>query len=205
MPFVSGMEREEETVEKTTWKIFLMILWSIFIQEYHLQNALDAQRRLGSAKIRAVPIPDLYEDPNSQSIYPANIELPKQLIHLQRRLNRQNTLVFFSINFLLALQLESDEPEYDMDKTDHEWFNTFARVSCPKLTHIEYETIIDNLENASTRTLISLDEARTLLPTVDDLHIKTVYEFWNERRTTVVCFFFHLNISLVFIRRRQKK
>jgi len=92
-----------------------------------------------------------------------------------------------------------------MDKTDHEWFNTFARVSCPKLTHIEYETIIDNLENASTRTLISLDEARTLLPTIDDLHIKTVYEFWNERRTTVVCFFFHLNISLVFIRRRQKK
>jgi hypothetical protein len=166
MPFVSGMEREEET-------------------EYHLQNALDAQRRLGSAKIRAVPIPDLYEDPNSQSIYPANIELPKQLIHLQRRLNRQNTLVFFSINFLLALQLESDEPDYDMDKTDHEWFNTFGRVSCPKLTHIEYEIIIDNLENASTRTLISLDEARTLLPTIDELHIKTVYEFWNERRTTV--------------------
>ncbi|CAF1552900.1 unnamed protein product, partial [Rotaria sordida] len=64
MPFVSGMEREEEA-------------------EYHLQNALDAQSRLGSAKIRAVPIPDLYEDRNSQSIYPANIVLPKQLIRLQ--------------------------------------------------------------------------------------------------------------------------
>ena len=34
--------------------------------------------------MRAVPIPDLYEDANSQSIYPANVELPKQLIHLQR-------------------------------------------------------------------------------------------------------------------------
>jgi hypothetical protein len=55
-----------------------------YFQEYHLQTALDAQQRLGSAKIRAVPIPDVYEDRNSQSIYPARIELPKQLIRLQR-------------------------------------------------------------------------------------------------------------------------
>jgi hypothetical protein len=92
-----------------------------------------------------------------------------------------------------------------MDKTDHEWFNTFARVSCPKLTHIEYETIIDNLENASTRTLISLDEARTLLPTIDDLHIKTVYEFWNERRTTVVCFYFSFEYLFGFHSTKTKK
>ncbi|CAF4814423.1 unnamed protein product, partial [Rotaria socialis] len=52
--------------------------------EYHLQNALDAQCRLGSAKMRAVPIPDLYEDQNSKSIYPNNNQLPKQLIRLQR-------------------------------------------------------------------------------------------------------------------------
>ncbi len=69
-----------------------------FIKEYHLQNALDAQRRLGSAKIRAVPIPDLYEDPNSQSIYPAKIQLPDQLIRLQRILNSKNILDrFFQI------------------------------------------------------------------------------------------------------------
>ncbi|CAF4107506.1 unnamed protein product [Rotaria magnacalcarata] len=147
MPFVSGMEREEES-------------------EYHLQNALDAQRRLGSAKIRAVPIPDLYEDPNSQSIYPANIQLPKQLIRLQ------------------PLQLESDEPEYDMDRADHEWFNEYGRVSCPNLTHLEYEIIIDKLENASTRTLISYDEARTLLSNIDEIYLKTVYDFWHKRRAT---------------------
>lgn len=64
------------------------------LQEYHLQNALDAQRRLGSAKMRAVPIPDLYEDVNSQSIYPATIELPKQLIHLQRILIRHRVFLF---------------------------------------------------------------------------------------------------------------
>ncbi|CAF3510723.1 unnamed protein product [Adineta steineri] len=147
MPFVSGMEREEES-------------------EYHLQNALDAQRRLGSAKIRAVPIPDVYEDPNSQSIYPSNIQLPKQLIRLQ------------------PLQLESDEPEYDMDKIDHDWFNNYGRISYPNLTHLEYETIVDKLENASTRTLISFDEAQILLPNIDNTHIKNVYNFWNERRTT---------------------
>ena len=86
MPFVSGMEREEESVKQKK-KTRKLKLFSI-LQEYHLQSALDAQRRLGSAKIRAVPIPDLYEDFNSQSIYPANIELPKQLIRLQRTYER---------------------------------------------------------------------------------------------------------------------
>jgi len=111
--------------------------------------------------------------------------------------------LFFSINFFLALQLESDEPEYDMDKIDHDWFNEFGRISCPKLTHLEYETIIDKLENASTRTLISLDEARTLLPNIDDLHIKTVYEFWNERRTTTRVYFLNL-FSFSFVEQRKK-
>ncbi|CAF2410941.1 unnamed protein product [Rotaria sp. Silwood2] len=152
MPFVSGMEREEEA-------------------EYHLQNALDAQCRLGSAKIRAVPVPDLYEDPHSQSIYPANVVLPKQLIRLQ------------------PLQLESDEPEYDMDEIDHNWFHKTVRSLCPDLTYLEYETIIDELENASTRTLVSLDEARALFASstpsiINDLHINTVYDFWYKRRTT---------------------
>jgi len=111
--------------------------------------------------------------------------------------------LFFSINFFLALQLESDEPEYDMDKIDHDWFNEFGRISCPKLTHLEYETIIDKLENASTRTLISFDEARTLLPNIDDLHIKTVYEFWNERRTTTRVYFLNL-FSFSFVEQRKK-
>ena len=58
------------------------------------------------------------------------------------------------------------------------------------------ETIIDKLENASTRTLVSLDEARTLFASssTNDLHIKTVYDFWHERRTIRVHF---LSISLI--------
>jgi hypothetical protein len=48
--------------------------------------------------MRAVPIPDLYEDPNSQSIYPANVELPKQLIRLQRILNNQDLVEFLFFN-----------------------------------------------------------------------------------------------------------
>ena len=156
------------------------------LQEYDLQNALDAQQRLGSAKIRAVPIPNLYEDANSQSIYPPNVELPKQLIRLQRTLTSTDALPIFDSVCLLALQLESDEPEYDMDKSDHDWFNSLARVSCPNLTCLEYETIVDKLENASTRILISLDEARILLPNVDESHVKAVYDFWRERRTAQV-------------------
>ena len=75
-----------------------------------------------------------------------------------------------------------------MDETDHSWFTKSARVTCPELTFLEYETIIDKLENASTRTLVSLDEARTLFasstpPLANDLHINTVYDFWHGRRT----------------------
>lgn len=95
MPFVSGMEREEEAVDNPNDLFLCFLFIPIFIQEYHLQNALDAQRRLGSAKIRAVPIPDLYEDSNSRSIYPANVELPKQLIHLQRITNSSEIHSFF--------------------------------------------------------------------------------------------------------------
>jgi len=86
-----------------------------------------------------------------------------------------------------------------MDEIDHNWFNKTVRNLCPNLTHIEYETIIDKLENASTRTLVSLDEARTLFASsistiTNDLHIKTVYNFWHERRTIRVHF---LSIKLI--------
>ena len=84
-----------------------------------------------------------------------------------------------------------------MDKTDHEWFQNSARLSCPKLTHLEYETIVDKLENASTRILIALDEARSLLPTLDESHLKAVYAFWHERRSTRVTRTFSLSLSVV--------
>ena len=83
-----------------------------------------------------------------------------------------------------------------MDRIDHDWFNEYGRISCPNLTHLEYERIIDKLENASTRMLISLDEARALLANIDDLHIRIVYEFWYQRRTTQV-FFFYKSISIL--------
>jgi hypothetical protein len=92
-----GTRRRSGKKENFLNKI-LILYHFLFLQEYHLQNALDAQRRLGSAKMRAVPIPDLYEDPNSQSIYPANVELPKQLIRLQRILNNQDLVEFLFFN-----------------------------------------------------------------------------------------------------------
>lgn len=80
-----------------------------------------------------------------------------------------------------------------MDQIDHQWLEKSARNSCPQLTHREYEIIVDQLENASTRTLISLDEARILFasatPSINnELHIKTVYDFWHQRRTAQVDF-----------------
>ena len=73
-----------------------------------------------------------------------------------------------------------------MDKADHAWFMDCARSSCPNLTCLEYETIIDKLENASTRILISIEETKLLLTTADESHLKFVYDFWQQRRTTRV-------------------
>jgi hypothetical protein len=92
-----------------------------------------------------------------------------------------------------------------MDEIDHHWFNKSARSLCPNLTHLEYEIIIDKLENASTRTLVSLDEARTLFASstssiTNDLHIKIVYDFWHERRTTRV---HYLSINLILQKKRN--
>jgi hypothetical protein len=92
-----------------------------------------------------------------------------------------------------------------MDEIDHQWFNKSARTLCPDLTHLEYEIIIDKLENASTRTLVSLDEARTLFasstPSItNDLHIKTVYDFWHERRTSRVNY-----LSIILISQKKKE
>jgi hypothetical protein len=83
-----------------------------------------------------------------------------------------------------------------MDEIDHNWFDESARTLCPNLTYLEYETIIDKLENGSTRTLASLDEARTLFASsnTNETHIKTVYDFWHERRTIRVHF---ISISLI--------
>ena len=89
---------------------------------------------------------------------------------------------------ILALQLESDQPEYDMDEIDHDWFNKSARILCPNLTHLEYETIIDKLDDASIRTLLSLDEARALFSSslINNLYLNIVYEFWSQRRVKQV-------------------
>ena len=172
------------------------ILFVDFFQEYHLQNALDAQQRLGSAKIRAVPIPDVYEDSQSQTIYPATNILLKELIRLPRRVSCFFFFVFVfdrSLNFFLALQLESEQPEYDMDEIDHKWFNETGRHLCPKLSHLEFERIVDKLEDASTRISVSLDEARALFSSststiINDLHLTNVYQFWHQRRTQRVDF-----------------
>lgn len=87
--------------------------------------------------------------------------------------------------------MESDHPEYDMDEIDQKWFIQTGKQVCPKLTHLEVEWIIDKLEDASTRTLVSLDEARALFSEnssmiTDDLHITTVYKHWHQRRTKSV-------------------
>ncbi|CAF4621549.1 unnamed protein product, partial [Rotaria magnacalcarata] len=46
-------------------------------------------------------------------------------------------MYFFNFFIFLALQLESDDPQYDMDEVDHNWFHNSARSLCPDLTYLE--------------------------------------------------------------------
>jgi hypothetical protein len=81
-----------------------------------------------------------------------------------------------------------------MDDIDHTWLlNQSSHIHSSQLTHYRFEAMIDLLENASTRTLVPLDDARILFAssisgTITDQQRQLVYQFWHERRMKqVVC------------------
>ncbi|KAM4558852.1 enhancer of polycomb homolog 2 [Odontesthes bonariensis] len=131
--------------------------------EHHLQRAISAQQVFREKKENMViPVPEaetnnIYYD----RLYREEFRVPKQLIHIQ------------------PLGLDQEQPDYDMDSEDETLLNRLNRKM--ELRPLQFEVMVDRLENASTHQLVSLSEAKLLL-NEDDYLLKSVYDYWVRKR-----------------------
>jgi enhancer of polycomb-like protein len=79
---------------------------------------------------------DLADAEAYNKIYPLDYKLPRQLIHMQRKLNFLNcddsveiahVECWQFVFFLSAFAMEQDIPDYDMDSEDEKWVHSQAK------------------------------------------------------------------------------
>lgn len=73
-------------------------------------------------------------------------------------------------------------PDYDLDSADEEWLSQQQRL---QLTELKFEQMMDRLEKSSGQTVVTLNEAKTLLNQDDETSI-SVYDYWLNKRLNMV-------------------
>uniref|UniRef100_A0A671S2G8 Enhancer of polycomb homolog n=1 Tax=Sinocyclocheilus anshuiensis TaxID=1608454 RepID=A0A671S2G8_9TELE len=131
--------------------------------EHHLQRAISAQQVFREKKeSMVIPVPEAESNITYYDrLYKGEFRIPKQLIHIQ------------------PLGLDNELPDYDMDSEDETLLNRLNRKM--ELKPIQFETMMDRLEKASTNQLVTLQEAKLLL-NEDDYLLKSVYDYWVRKR-----------------------
>uniref|UniRef100_A0A665X805 Enhancer of polycomb homolog n=1 Tax=Echeneis naucrates TaxID=173247 RepID=A0A665X805_ECHNA len=131
--------------------------------EHHLQRAISAQQVFREKKENMViPVPEAESNTTYYDrLYKGEVRVPKQLIHIQ------------------PLGLDLEQPDYDMDSEDETLLNRLNRKM--EIRPLQFETMVDRLEKASTHQLVSLTEAKLLL-NEDDYLLKSVYDYWVRKR-----------------------
>lgn len=74
-----------------------------------------------------------------------------------------------------------------MDSADEEWLGQQQRL---ELTEMKFEQMMDRLEKSSGQTVVTLNEAKSLLNQDDETSI-SVYDYWLNKRlkmVTTTCF-----------------
>lgn len=79
---------------------------------------------------------------------------------------------------LLALSLEQDIPDYDMDSADEMWFDSQTKT---ELTPFKFEQMMDRLEKITT---FSLDDAKGLVKR-NEVN-QDVFDYWVTKRLSTV-------------------
>lgn len=79
----------------------------------------------------------------------------------------------------LALSIEQDIPDYDMDSADEEWISEQTRRF--DLTPLKFEEMMDCLEKSSGQTVVKPNEAKALLKQDDEISM-AVYDYWLNKR-----------------------
>ncbi|XP_035532411.1 enhancer of polycomb homolog 2 isoform X1 [Morone saxatilis] len=131
--------------------------------EHHLQRAISAQQVFREKKENMViPVPEAESNTTYYDrLYKGEVKVPKQLIHIQ------------------PLGLDLEQPDYDMDSEDETLLNRLNRKM--EIKPLQFETMVDRLEKASTHQVVSLSEAKLLL-NEDDYLLKSVYDYWVRKR-----------------------
>lgn len=94
---------------------------------------------------------------------------------------KQILSISFSTISIVALGIEQDIPDYDMDSADEAWINSQNRRF--DLSPLKFEEMMDRLEKSSGQTVVTLNEAKTLLKQDDEISI-AVYDYWLNKRLT---------------------
>lgn len=142
-----------------------------------------------------IPTPEVttIEGLSYDRIYPADYKMPRQLIHMQRKYSTfhecslQN-FHLFCFHFFLALGMDQDIPDYDIDSADELWIEQQSQRM--DLDVLKFEQMMDKLEKSSGQTVVTLNEAKALLKQDDEISI-AVYDYWLNKRLTTVSFFLH--------------
>uniref|UniRef100_A0A8C7KVH3 Enhancer of polycomb homolog n=1 Tax=Oncorhynchus kisutch TaxID=8019 RepID=A0A8C7KVH3_ONCKI len=131
--------------------------------EHHLQRAISAQSVFREKKENMViPVPEAESNITYYDrLYKGELRIPKQLFHIQ------------------PLGLDNEQPDYDMDSEDETLLNRLNRKM--EIKPIQFETMVDRLEKASTNQLVTITEAKLLL-NEDDYLLKSVYDYWVRKR-----------------------
>ncbi|XP_001360549.4 uncharacterized protein E(Pc) [Drosophila pseudoobscura] len=122
--------------------------------EHHLQRAICTGL--------IIPTPEVLQtdQPFYDTYYPPDYKMPRQMIHMQ------------------PLGLDTEVPDYDMDKADMEWLSQQERL---ELTELKFEQLMDLLEKSSGQTVVTLNEAKSLLNQDDETSI-SLYDYWLNKR-----------------------
>ncbi|KAK0417080.1 hypothetical protein QR680_012823 [Steinernema hermaphroditum] len=137
-------------------------------QESHLQEAILA-RQANSAGIaienHVIPTPKV--DASCTSWYQRTY-LPKE---------RPENLIRIQTSF----GFEEEQPQYDADSEDEQWLAKRSQVY--PVDTLEFERIIELLENASSENQICLpQEAKVLLSKFDEVVAYDVYDYWLQKK-----------------------
>ncbi|XP_068184715.1 enhancer of polycomb homolog 2 isoform X2 [Antennarius striatus] len=131
--------------------------------EHHLQRAISAQQVFRDKKENMViPVPEADSHTTYyERLYRGEVRVPKQLIHIQ------------------PLGLDPEQPDYDLDSEDETLLNRLNRKM--EIRPLQFETMVDRLEKASTQQPVPLAEAKLLL-NEDDFLLRSVYDYWLRKR-----------------------
>ncbi|XP_067004154.1 enhancer of polycomb homolog 1 [Anabrus simplex] len=124
--------------------------------EHHLQRAICTGLIIPTPEVTDLTDMEAYD-----RLYPVDYKLPRQLIHMQ------------------PFAMEQDIPDYDMDSEDEQWIS--AQSSKLEITPLKFEEMMDRLEKGSGQTVVTMQEAKSLLKDDDDLII-AVYDYWLNKR-----------------------